>query len=187
VAVLICLNPARLRWFRLVRPARRFSLPRMKISPALISACAFGLLAILPCNPSARAAGVEKGAADLAKQDEAWCNAVGKKDVDLIVSFYTDDAMIYSDHETVTTGRDAARKFWIDGFADPSFSVSWKVASAAVAKSGEMGYTTGNYVLAFKGPDGKPGGDKGKYITIWKKGADGKWLVAHDIYNSDLK
>ena len=28
--------------------------------------------------------------------------------------------------------------------------------------------------------------DKGKYISIWKKFPDQKWLLTHDIFNSDL-
>jgi hypothetical protein len=28
--------------------------------------------------------------------------------------------------------------------------------------------------------------DKGKYLTVWKKQADGSWKVLFDMFNSDL-
>ena len=35
-------------------------------------------------------------------------------------------------------------------------------------------------------PKGTPTIDKGKYIEIWKKQADGSWKLAMDMLNSDL-
>lgn len=45
---------------------------------------------------------------------------------------------------------------------------------------------TGVYQMSFKDPSGKTISDRGKYITVWKKEAGGKWKVALDIFNSDL-
>src|SRR6266550_3141383 len=33
---------------------------------------------------------------------------------------------------------------------------------------------------------GKPSVDRGKYVAVWKKQADGNWKVALDIWNTDL-
>jgi ketosteroid isomerase-like protein len=41
-------------------------------------------------------------------------------------------------------------------------------------------------VLTTPDPAGKPVTDRGKYVTIWKKQADGSWKVIADIFNSDL-
>jgi len=37
-----------------------------------------------------------------------------------------------------------------------------------------------------KDASGKTISDKGKYLTVWKKEADGDWKVLVDTYNSDL-
>jgi ketosteroid isomerase-like protein len=37
-----------------------------------------------------------------------------------------------------------------------------------------------------KDPDGKPMKDRGKFIEVWKKQADGKWKVVADMFNSDI-
>jgi len=33
---------------------------------------------------------------------------------------------------------------------------------------------------------GNPATEKGKYLTVWKKQADGSWKVIEDMFNSDL-
>jgi ketosteroid isomerase-like protein len=55
-----------------------------------------------------------------------------------------------------------------------------------VARSGELGYTSGTYDFSMKDASGKIISDKGKYVTVWKKQADGTWKVLLDTYNSDL-
>jgi ketosteroid isomerase-like protein len=39
--------------------------------------------------------------------------------------------------------------------------------------------------MSFKNAAGKTVSDKGKYLIVWKKHADGSWKVLFDISNSD--
>jgi ketosteroid isomerase-like protein len=55
-----------------------------------------------------------------------------------------------------------------------------------VARSGDLGYSQGTYDLTFNDPSGKPMTDRGKYLEVWKKQADGSWKCAVDTFNSDL-
>ncbi len=47
-------------------------------------------------------------------------------------------------------------------------------------ESGEVGYTSGHYRLAFTKEDGARVVQTGNYITVWKKQADGSWKVPSD-------
>ena len=47
----------------------------------------------------------------------------------------------------------------------------------------DVGYTRGSYVFRANGPDGKPQISYGKYVTIWRKQADGEWKFVLDIGN----
>ena len=49
-----------------------------------------------------------------------------------------------------------------------------------VARSGDFAYSTGSYAIA------NPAIDKGKFVDVWKKQADGSWKAAADVINSDL-
>jgi ketosteroid isomerase-like protein len=150
----------------------------------LIAAVAFAALA--PAAP-ALAAGIGVNAKVLAKLDDDWSKAAATREAERVASFYDEDAIAYPPNEPMTIGRAAAKKVWAAYFADPSFSISWKTLHAGVAKSGDLGFTTGTYEDSYKGPDGKLVTEKGKYVCIWKKQADGSWKAIHDTWNSDSK
>lgn len=123
----------------------------------------------------------------LVKLDDDWSAAAGTKDAARMASFYAEDAVAYPPGEPVCIGRAAAQKVWAAYFTDPTFTISWKTAHAGVAKSGEMGFTSGPYEATFTGPDGKLVHEKGKYLCTWSKGPDGTWKAAHDMWNADSR
>lgn len=55
---------------------------------------------------------------------------------------------------------------------DTGYIMTWQPKDAAVAISGEMGYTFGTYELR---PKTKDTVLSGTYVSIWKKQSDGKW------------
>jgi ketosteroid isomerase-like protein len=67
---------------------------------------------------------------------------------------------------------------------DPNFSLSFTTDKVEV--SGILAYTQGAVTAKSTGRDGKPLADTGKYLTVWKKQADGSWKAIEDIFNSDL-
>jgi len=146
-----------------------------------------GLCAVLFSGSSVFAADMDAAAKVLVKLDDEWSAAAAKKDVDLVLSFYAEDAMVYPPNEPVAIGREAARKTWAAFLTDPTSSISWKTTHAEVSASGELGFTAGTYEDSFKGADGKLVTEKGKYVCVWKKGKDGKWKAIHDIWNTDSK
>ena len=44
----------------------------------------------------------------------------------------------------------------------------------------------GAYELTMNDASGKPVNDRGKYVEIWEKQADGRWKVVASIWNCDL-
>lgn len=148
------------------------------------------LLLVIGSSVSATASADDKASAKakmLIKLDDDWSAAAGRRDVDRVASFYAEDAIAYPPGEPVAVGRAAAKKVWAAYFADPTFSISWKTVHAEVAKSGDLGYTTGTYEASYKGPDGKPVAEKGKYLCTWKLQGDGTWKAIHDMWNTDAR
>ena len=127
----------------------------------------------------------DKNVKALIAVDNEWSNAAVAKNVDGVASFYANDGVAYPPNEPIAVGRAAARKVWASYFADPTFEISWKTTSAGVEK--DTGWTVGTYRDSFKGPDGKTIVEKGKYLTVWRKSADGKWKAIHDMWNADTK
>jgi ketosteroid isomerase-like protein len=118
--------------------------------------------------------------------DAAWLKAYGTRDVAQALAFCDDAASMMAPYAPIATGKDAIGKLIAAEFAVPDMKLSWHADKAGVARSGELGYTSGTYEVSFSEAPGKPGMDRGKYLTVWKKQADGAWKVLFDIYNSDL-
>ncbi|MGB5288558.1 MAG: DUF4440 domain-containing protein [Ignavibacteriaceae bacterium] len=64
------------------------------------------------------------------------------------------------------------------------YTLEWTPQYAEVAKSGELGYSWGTYVLSYKNEKGEEQKSYGKYLNIWKKQTDGNWRVAVDMGNN---
>ena len=124
--------------------------------------------------------------ATLRKLDDEWSKAAGAKDLEKTASFYTDDALVMPPNSPVLKGKDAARAMWKAMFAVPGFGGGWKATTVEVSKSGDLGWTTGPYEITETDASGKPMTDKGKYLAVWKKQADGSWKCVADMFNTDL-
>ena len=75
-------------------------------------------------------------------------------------------------------GKEAIAKAIQEDFSQGD--LSWRPTSVGVARSGDLGYTSGVYESA----SGGAVTDDGKYLTIWKKEADGSWRVLFDMFNT---
>jgi uncharacterized protein (TIGR02246 family) len=124
--------------------------------------------------------------ATLRNLDTDWSRSAGAKDLDKTASYYADDALVLPPNMAAINGRQQARAMWQGMFSVPGFGGGWKVSKVEVARSGDLGYVTGTYELSETDANGKPSSDKGKYLEVWKKQADGNWKCVVDMFNSDL-
>lgn len=140
----------------------------------------------LSCGPNPD---LETRAADgaaIRAADISWSNTYEAGDVDAVVSYYTDDAVVMVPNRPKVVGKQAARELIRSQFQTPGYSGKWQPEQVEVAQSGDLGYSRGHYSATWTSSDGTPITDTGKYIVIWKKQPDDDWKVAVDILNSDL-
>ena len=121
---------------------------------------------------------VEKERSALLATDSQWMQSAN--DAAKFASFYAADASFYPAGSPVVKGREAIQAVFKQLSSAPGFALSWTVVSSQIAAAGDIAYLTGAYQLKLTG-----GGEKGKYITVWKKQADGGWQVTNDIFNAD--
>lgn len=152
---------------------------------ALLVACgASALLFTASCAPKVDTDALAK---ELTRLDDEWSKAAATKSAEAVAAYYAADAIAYPPNEPMVSGREAAKAVWAAYFADSTFSISWKTDHSGASKSGELGFTAGTYEDSFRGPDGAMVNEKGKYVCIWAKQADGTWKAVHDIWNTDAK
>src|SRR5213082_816394 len=131
-------------------------------------------------------AGDTKADQALRDADDAWSKAAASKDLDKTLSYYSSDAAVLPPNAPIATTKEAIRKIWQDMLASPGLVISWKATKVEVAKSGDLGFVSGTYELTMNDASGKPVTDKGKYVEVWERQADGKWKCGTDTWNSDL-
>ncbi len=116
--------------------------------------------------------------------DQQWSDAAGRHDAQAFAAFYASDGMIMPPNMEAASGSDAIQKLMGGMLADTSMTLSFQPADVNVAKAGDMAWEHGTW--AFKGGSGQQL-DHGKYVVVWKRGADGSWKAAADIFNSNVQ
>ena len=123
--------------------------------------------------------------ANLRAADRAWLKACSTKDVAKSVAFFDKQGSMLVPNSPVATGKAIARLF-AKGFALRDYKLTWHPNKVGVARSGDLGYTSGKYQLSFTDEQGRTVRDKGKYLMVWKRQPDGAWKVLFDTSSSDL-
>jgi uncharacterized protein (TIGR02246 family) len=154
----------------------------MKRNLISITVFVFWLVAVTPLLAQKQSAG-EKA---IRAADQEWARVFGAKDVKRSVDLCADNASILGPGAPLVKGKQAITNMFREFFALPDFKITWRPTNVEVARSGELGYSTGPYQSSFKDPSGQTLNDHGKYVTVWKKQANGRWKVVYDIFNSDL-
>lgn len=91
---------------------------------------------------------------------------------------YADDSVVKpQEGQLPVIGKQALIKYWAG--KDETKDISWSPYKAEASKSGELGYTLGNWKFVTKDTT-----LYGNYYTIWKKQNDGKWKFIVDGGNN---
>jgi uncharacterized protein (TIGR02246 family) len=132
--------------------------------------------------PDTRAADIQA-----VKDVEAqWLKDDATKDPQKFASYYADDASGLYPGSPILNGKDAIQKWATPFFADPNFSLTFTDTRAEASKGGDMVYTQGTYTMTMTDPKTKKKmTDTGKFLTIYRKQADGSWKAIADTFNSD--
>ena len=115
--------------------------------------------------------------------DAAWLKVYQMKDLAKSVAFCDEQGSMLAPNAPIAVGKDAIAKLIAEDFAHDN--IEWQANKVGVSRSGDLGYTSGTTGMTFKDASGKTVVYKGKYLTVWKKQADGSWKVLYDMFNSD--
>jgi ketosteroid isomerase-like protein len=124
--------------------------------------------------------------ADIAHMNEmtqAFAKGMLAKNRAPMATLYMDDAVLNPPHEPAVKGRTAITA-WLEHF--PPLT-AFTLNNAQVEGREDLAYVVGSYTMTFQ-PPGAPAPiqDAGKYVEVRRRQADGGWLIAVDIFNSDL-
>jgi ketosteroid isomerase-like protein len=114
--------------------------------------------------------------------DRAFGGAVGEGGSEAWGAWFAEDGALIQPRVGEIGGRDEIRGYgaWLD---DPQVSQRWEPARADIAASGDLGWTTGRFVSEGVDDNGQPTRGEGRYVSIWRRAADGSWKVVMDLGN----
>jgi ketosteroid isomerase-like protein len=122
----------------------------------------------------------------LMEADRAWFESYAASDnpADVFAAQFVDDGSLLPPDAPMAQGKEAIHAAITGLEAMPGFSVTWAPDVADVGSGGDLGFTKGSYAINMDSPEG-PVTINGKYLTIWKKQADGAWMVTADMFNAN--
>lgn len=145
------------------------------------------IVTLLLAAGAVEAAAAGPAAPDLAALrgvNEAFAEALSAGDVKRIGDLYTEDAFLLPPNAAALRGR-AAVVGYFEGLLKAG-KVSLQVRSGSASADGALGYDAGQFAFELTPAQGSPTRDSGKYLVVLKRGADGRWRMAVDTWNSDL-
>ena len=167
--------------FRRGKPRRTSSAIRRNGINRLLGPVIAGVL--LECVGCASAGGPTDVQSQILQLDAEWSLAAQGRDVDRVVSFWADDAIVFPPGSPAVAGKSAIREFVAKSFQTPGFRISWKTTTVGVSRSGDVAYTTGTNRITFSAPDGRQVTVEGKAVAVWRREKDGAWKCVIDIWN----
>lgn len=133
---------------------------------------------------TARGADLKAEEASLMKRDAEWSAvAYEAKDLEKILSFWADDAVVIPSGGPVADGKAAIRAFVQGALAIPGFKIRWTTAKATLSPDGKFAYLQSTTETTVNGQDGKPQTMDSRATTVWRKDPDGLWRCVLDTWN----
>jgi ketosteroid isomerase-like protein len=112
-----------------------------------------------------------------------WASVAAGGDLDRILAYWSDDAVVMPPGQRAVVGKTAIREFLRQTSAVPGFSITWEPERATV--SGDVGYMIERNRVTLKHADGVVREHFGKAVTVWRKDAAGEWRCVVDAWNDN--
>lgn len=127
-------------------------------------------------------------AALLKRDAEFAAEASQGRDVEKIVSYWSEDAVVAPPGQPPIVGREALRKYVQDSYRIPGFNITWEAtADPEFSPDLRMAYMWARNTVSLKDPDGNLVVMHGRALTIWRRDTDGEWRCAVDIWNVEAQ
>jgi ketosteroid isomerase-like protein len=107
-----------------------------------------------------------------------FSRAAEDRDPSRFLSFVDPDARFVN--AAVAQGKDQIAKAWAGVFLADGPAMRWRPQFTEVSSDGRLAFSRGPYRSIRTGPDGARIESWGHFISTWRKGEDGRWLVLFD-------
>ena len=112
-----------------------------------------------------------------------WLTAFNHKNPDAFYRLYDPEIVYANEHAPLRRGLDQVRDSFTDAFATPESRISFR--EEALFASADLALITGTYHFAMLAVDDSlTAGASGRVALLYRRAADGRWLLTFDIDNT---
>ncbi len=123
-------------------------------------------------------------AAKLSQRDADWAKvSLEGKDVEKIVSYWSDDARVLESGQPAYSGKAAIRAFVTASLKIPGFKIHWASEKPVLSPDAKMAYMLSDVETTAPGANGAQATTHGRSVTVWRRDGAGEWLCVVDISN----
>ena len=135
--------------------------------------------ALLAAGLALAVAGNAAAKSPISGMSQVFEDAMRKGDTAAVAAMYAEDGVILPPNHARVQGR-AGIAAYMKEMTDAGLSL--KLTPVDEWVDGALGVRSGTYIVLDKEQKEI---DHGKWMEVWKKGADGNWLMVRDMWNSD--
>jgi uncharacterized protein (TIGR02246 family) len=155
--------------------------------PMLRTAVAASLFALLSCaheSPPA-ASDLSSVRASIEQAEAQYAKVLMAGDAPALAAFFTEDGVfILGAQKGINQGRAAVQAF------NEERMKTWRyldvtITTADVGVSGELAYERGTNRITRQQGSATPVTSTGRYLTVWRRQSDGRWLIQADMVVAD--
>ncbi len=114
---------------------------------------------------------------ELVELDERWATAAASNDLDAIMDFWDENAVLYAPDLPPLYGKLAIREFLERRRMRPDHRIRWVPTCAGADEVGSMAYTLGELTVTQPDDTGTATTLTGRYVSIWRRDGD-RWRCA---------
>jgi ketosteroid isomerase-like protein len=122
----------------------------------------------------------------LLRRDAEWADlAAAGKDVDKVVSYWSDGAVLIFPGQPVLEGKTAIRAYVAACFETPGFKIHWVSQKPTFSPDGKFAYMRGSDEATVPAGNGATVTLHSRGVSIWRFESDGQWRCVVDISNEE--
>ena len=122
----------------------------------------------------------------LLERDAEWAAAAADgNDIERILSYWTEDAIVLAPGLPPVNGKAALRQYVSGSMQIPGFKIGWISTDVTFSPDRNLAYMFSKNTVTMNGLDGTPTTAHGRAVTIWRRELDGEWRCAVDIWNAE--
>ena len=113
-----------------------------------------------------------------------FAESFNRGDIDAVVAMYDTGAVVLAPNAPMMRGRQNIQRLWT-GAREQGFQ-TLTLTVQSVEQLGDHAIELGSYELVIQPSGQSATTDRGKYMVLWRRQADGSWKLYRDMFNSSM-